>query len=770
MGGSVDDANRGSEGYGTRGAAAAVVPDKAARATPPARTVAAVEPAAPTPPPPAPTASPPAAVSGPPPVVLGAAPNRPSQWKLWGGLLRAMTSVADCLGDDVRFALKGYKYGGLGGCAVHCGIADPATRIPRMAQAVASGLAAEHPGAARHSATDAEALLRRAHGDTWMPTVRFLGWVLRKLWRHMFRRGLHIDPSFADTVRASVRAAKPGVAVVLVPTHKSHLDYLLLSYLCFGNDLPMPRIVSGDNLLKLPVIGPMLFRHTGALFIRRSNRRRHDADLYKAVLDTSVTALCTSGCILEFFIEGGRSRDGCIGEPRFGLLGSVAGLVRDGTLRDALLVPVAIDYDRVPEDCSYAAQLAGGEKRPETLGGLLEAARRLSGRNMGAAYVRAGCPISTAAVLADADAASHAGHGTPWTPERKARALAAVGDAVMRSLDAATAVAPTAFVAAALLSCPAPRCGRGWLARRVQWLMARAHELGAHVAGCDTARGAVDDAVEVLDLPVAPSPPAAVAGVAAARGGGDLLVPQDALARLRLRYCANQLVCVLAPQCVAATAFCSLRTELHGAPVPLSRVLGRCAFVATIINGEFPRSCDKHRAAAALGQLVARGTLRVTRVGGGNGGDGGDGGEPLICLGGDEGASAAFAPHPGSFPSPAPQQELDIFTRQIRHVVGAYWAVAAAASHAAAGTATEELVFRARKIVRNAGNGRVMRGSPLPTLSSAELVTVTTQTLRRATTWLAAPTGGGGNCCDEHHAQARAALVGKLLADCAVHD
>lgn len=654
----------------------------------------------------------------------------PSQWAVWECLLRVMTLVA----GDFVFALSEYKYGGLCGYAVPRGIADPAAQFPRMAQEIASavatascsggdGVVMARPGATRNAAADAEALLRRAHGDTWMPAVRFLGWILRKLWRHLFRQGVDAGQSFVDAVQAAVLAAQaePGVAVVLVPTHKSHLDYLILSYLCFSNNLPMPRVASGDNLLELPVIGPMLFRHTGALFIRRSNRTRQDADLYKAVLDESMAALCTSGCVVEFFIEGGRSRDGCIGEPRFGLLGSIAGLVRDGTLHDALLVPVGINYDRVPEDTSYAAQLSGGEKRPESLGGLLGAVRRLSGRNMGAAYVRAGRPISMAAVLAEAGPSSaRAPRARTCKPERTGTQLAAVGRAVMRSLDAASAVTPTAFVAAALLACPAPRCSRGWLARRVQWLMSRVGELGAHVAGCDTALSAVVRAMGVLELPsMAPD--------------GDIAVPQDALTRLRLLYYSNQLLCVLGPECVVATAFCSLRKEARGGCIPFCRVLERCAFVADVATRDFPRCSDRGREAAALDRMVARGTLRVS--------DACAGSEPLVSLGteGDRGLEAG--PRLVSFPSPAPQQELDFLTRQARRVFGGYWAVAAAASRAAAGAATEEIVARARKIIRNAGNGRVLPGSPLSALSKAELRTITPQTLHRASRWLSHKTG-----------------------------
>ena len=84
---------------------------------------------------------------------------------------------------------------------------------------------------------------------------------------------------------------------------------------------------------------------------------------------------------------------------------------------------------------------------------------------------------------------------------------------------------------------------------------------------------------------------------------------------------------------------------------------------------------------------------------------------------------------------PSPRQELDFLARPVRRVFGGYWAVAASASRAAAGTAVKEIVARARKIIQNHGNGRVMPGSPLSTLGAAELKTITTQALLRAARW-----------------------------------
>ena len=73
-------------------------------------------------------------------------------------------------------------------------------------------------------------------------------------------------------------AAKNKQSLVFLPCHKSHLDYLLVSWLCFRLGLALPHIVAGDNL-DLPVVGPLL-RRGGAFFVRRT---WGDDELYPVV-------------------------------------------------------------------------------------------------------------------------------------------------------------------------------------------------------------------------------------------------------------------------------------------------------------------------------------------------------------------------------------------------------------------------------------------------------------------------------------------------------
>ena len=150
--------------------------------------------------------------------------------------------------------------------------------------------------------------------------------------------------------------------VVLVPCHRSHFDYVILSYIFHLNYMSPPHIAAGINLSFWP-LGP-LFRGAGAYFIRRSF---DDNELYKAVFRSYLKFLIREGYTQEFFIEGGRSRTGKILTPKLGMLSAVVDAFTQGVRRDLYLVPVSIHYGRVVEEEAYQRELDGAEKEPESL-------------------------------------------------------------------------------------------------------------------------------------------------------------------------------------------------------------------------------------------------------------------------------------------------------------------------------------------------------------------------------------------------------------------
>jgi len=180
--------------------------------------------------------------------------------------------------------------------------------------------------------------------------------------------------------------------IVLVPSHRSYFDFLILSYLFYQNYLVPPHIAARENM----GFGPFgfLFRHMGAFFLRRS----FDDPLYKEVFRAYVAYLVREGLTQEFFIEGGRSRTGKMLAPRLGMLAWDVDAFLESRRRELFLVPIAINYERLVEESGMVDERGGGKKTEESVIGLLRARKYLQ-RRFGSVHVSFGEPISLAGAL-----------------------------------------------------------------------------------------------------------------------------------------------------------------------------------------------------------------------------------------------------------------------------------------------------------------------------------------------------------------------------------
>ncbi|MCG7584150.1 glycerol-3-phosphate 1-O-acyltransferase PlsB [Photobacterium sp. OFAV2-7] len=206
---------------------------------------------------------------------------------------------------------------------------------------------------------------------------RFLGWLWNKLYQ-----GLNIHN--AQRVR---KLAQDGHEIVYVPCHRSHMDYLLLSYVLYREGLVPPHIAAGINLNFFPA-GP-IFRRGGAFFIRRSFKGNR---LYSTVFREYLAELFAKGYSVEYFSEGGRSRTGRLLPAKTGMLSMTIQAMLRGLNRPVTLVPVYIGYEHVMEVATYAKELRGKRKEKENVGQVLRTLRKL--RNLGQGYVNFGEPIS----------------------------------------------------------------------------------------------------------------------------------------------------------------------------------------------------------------------------------------------------------------------------------------------------------------------------------------------------------------------------------------
>jgi glycerol-3-phosphate O-acyltransferase len=180
--------------------------------------------------------------------------------------------------------------------------------------------------------------------------------------------------------------------IVLVPSHRSYFDFLILSWLFYQNYLVPPHIAARDNM----AFGPFgfLFRNMGAFFLRKS----FDDALYKEVFRAYVGYLVKQGFTQEFFIEGGRSRSGKTLAPRLGMLGWNVDAFLESSRRDLFFVPIAISYERLVEESGMVEELDGGKKSQESVLGLFRARKYLQ-RRFGSVHVSFGEPISLAGAL-----------------------------------------------------------------------------------------------------------------------------------------------------------------------------------------------------------------------------------------------------------------------------------------------------------------------------------------------------------------------------------
>jgi glycerol-3-phosphate O-acyltransferase len=297
--------------------------------------------------------------------------------------------------------------------------------------------------------SDSQASLTRAQGycreifaNCTQLTIELMLRLLRVFWNRFYA---DIQIYNADRIREAALTQQ----LVYVPCHRSHVDYLLLSYVIYNENLALPYIAAGDNL-NIPFIGRIL-RGGGAFFIRRSFK---DNAVYGAVMRAYLKQLIDLGVPLEYFIEGGRSRSGKMLKPKFGMLGmTVDGYIR--TRKRALaFVPVYIGYEKLIEGNSYLGELYGERKKSESTLGALTAIFRLKG-HFGKVTASFGEPIELGGLLKR--------HCSDWhnradevdsKPDWYRASLQQLAREIMNGINRACVINPVNAIATILLATP----------------------------------------------------------------------------------------------------------------------------------------------------------------------------------------------------------------------------------------------------------------------------------------------------------------------------
>ncbi|MFN7137175.1 MAG: glycerol-3-phosphate 1-O-acyltransferase PlsB, partial [Thermomonas sp.] len=334
-------------------------------------------------------------------------------------------------------------------------LADQVLSAPLVKDAIADQ--------ARRDGGKPEAAWEKANAYFWEiaadysnTVVRSASFALTFVWNRIYRGVLvhHLD---------QFKQEAPGHEVVYVPSHRSHMDYLLVSYLLYTHGVVPPHIFAGINL-NLPVVGTLL-RKGGAFFARRSFKGNA---LYSAVFREYMAQLVAGGYSIEYFIEGGRSRTGRLLQPKGGSLAmTVRAYLRQPT-RPLLFQPVYIGYERLMEGRSYLDELSGKPKEKESIWQLLGGIPKVLRSNYGQVVVNFGERIQLSQVLAEL---APEWDGQPVGDDEKpawfARTVDALAQRIQTNVNRAADVNPINLLALALLSTPKHAMGEADLRAQI---------------------------------------------------------------------------------------------------------------------------------------------------------------------------------------------------------------------------------------------------------------------------------------------------------------
>lgn len=227
----------------------------------------------------------------------------------------------------------------------------------------------------------ATSILQRMQASVSTVLLRVAVWLMHRIMSRMLT-GVYVTKEQIEMLK---EAHLSNIPIVYLPLHRSHLDYILVSYLLYLNGLRVPLVAAGDNL-RIPFFGTLL-RGLGGFFIKRRldyKDGRKDY-VYRAVLEQYMKQILQHNSV-EFFLEGGRSRTGKTCLPKAGLLSVIVSSVTEGTIGDAFIVPIAISYEKLL-DGNFVREQLGEPKVMETFTSALASIWRILHSNYGVVRV-----------------------------------------------------------------------------------------------------------------------------------------------------------------------------------------------------------------------------------------------------------------------------------------------------------------------------------------------------------------------------------------------
>ena len=157
--------------------------------------------------------------------------------------------------------------------------------------------------------------------------IRFLGWIMIKVLRAITSEVTIDLDSFVPTTKILSNHSNQDddlskeTTIILAPTHRSFLDFMLISFIAFALPelrIEIPYIVAADEFSRIPILG-WLAKLSGAFFVKRG-RGTADPKLYEQISSLNDNTVKRKSICIEVFIEGKRSRDRRFIKPKTGFL------------------------------------------------------------------------------------------------------------------------------------------------------------------------------------------------------------------------------------------------------------------------------------------------------------------------------------------------------------------------------------------------------------------------------------------------------------------
>lgn len=271
-------------------------------------------------------------------------------------------------------------------------------------------------------------------------TIRFADIALTKLWTQLYD-GIEVH-NFD-----MVRELSKDYELVYAPCHRSHIDYLLLSFVIHKRGLMVPHIAAGINL-NMPIVGQIM-RGAGAYFIRRSFSGNA---LYTAVFKEYVHSLLSRNTPLEYFIEGGRSRTGLLLPAKKGMLAMTIQSHLRGDSKPIVFIPTYFGYEKLLEGSTYIKELGGQKKQAESLFGLLKSIQKIE-KVFGKVHVNFGEPVYLDDLLQQNQAPEHVTLEEEL-PDTVKSAVNAVAEDILENINKAVVINPVSLISLVLLNAP----------------------------------------------------------------------------------------------------------------------------------------------------------------------------------------------------------------------------------------------------------------------------------------------------------------------------